>query len=202
MYIYIVRHGETEWNIAHRTQGSHNIELTDRGREQAKKLGAKLKNKNIKKIYTSDLKRAYETACIIGNYIGVVPTPIPLLREVSFGEWEGLTPQEIECHFNGQLDRWYKDHCFAPPNGESIDDVKNRVLTFIDTISNDIQTEKDDILLVSHGMTNRILITQIMDIPVEYMRLLRQDNTALSKIRILENNKAIDLLNDTCHLDM
>ena len=83
MYIYLVRHGETDWNIKRRTQGVQNIPLTVNGLNQAEDLSKRLKNEPITKIYTSTLKRALNTAMVIGNKRGLNPEKRQELQEIN-----------------------------------------------------------------------------------------------------------------------
>ena len=106
MYIYLVRHGETDWNIKRRTQGVQNIPLTVNGLNQAEDLSKRLKNEPITKIYTSTLKRALNTAMVIGNKRGLNPEKRQELQEINFGVWEGLTIKQIEEKYPGQLTRY------------------------------------------------------------------------------------------------
>ena len=87
---YIVRHGQTNWNILGKTQGHGNSDLTEKGENQALELAKAIKEYPIDFIYSSDLGRAVQTAEIIGNTIGVDVEETPALREMGFGDWEGL----------------------------------------------------------------------------------------------------------------
>ena len=200
MLVYIVRHGETVWNKQRKTQGIQNIALTDSGREQALRLGKYLEGKSIKHIYSSDLDRAFETAKIIGDRINLVPTPSPLLREASFGEWEGLTLNEIEEKYPGQLDMWNKNIKFKSPKGESISCVASRVQSFIQSILKNHRELEGDVLIVSHALTCKILILELLDMPVEYIDRIRLDNTSLSLIEFSAEKSRILFLNNRCHI--
>lgn len=200
MLIYIVRHGETEWNKQKRTQGSQNVSLTDTGRKQALRLGKYLEGKSIQKIYSSDLDRAFETAKIIGDRINLVPTPSFLLREVCFGEWEGLTLDEIEEKYPGQLDKWNNNIEFKSPNGESISCVARRVQSFIQQLNKDHTKRDEKILIVSHALTCKILILELLDMPIKYINRFRLDNASLSLIEFSPNRSRILFLNNICYV--
>jgi broad specificity phosphatase PhoE len=201
MYLYITRHGETEWNTQRRTQGIQDIGLTDKGRQQARVLRDRLIDVSIDRIYCSDLHRAVETASIVaaGFNMGVVSTP--LLREVSFGCWEGYTIEEIEQKFPGQLNMWNQDFSFYPDQGESISSVQLRVRSFIRQLKKYDINELDNALIVSHALTNKILILELMEMPLIYLKNIRQDNTALSILEISHDKNMIITLNDSCHLN-
>src|SRR5690554_3428122 len=109
MYIYLTRHGETEWNVLRKTQGSRDISLTDRGIRQAECLANRLSGEVITHIYSSSLERAYRTAAAIGKKHGLFPAKREELKEVNFGVWEGLTVKQIEKYYPGQLERFRTD---------------------------------------------------------------------------------------------
>ena len=200
MFVYIARHGETQWNIEGRTQGACDIGLTDKGRTQALRLARRLKGLPIREIYCSDLKRAVETASIVGQEIGAGLVVTPLLREASFGEWEGHTIGEIERIFPGQLTRWYDDHTFCAPGGESLSCVRERIRKFIDQIKSLGYAEDEGILVVSHALTCKVLILELMNLPLSYVRRIKQDNTGLTAIKVLPESNVLIFLNETYHV--
>ena len=121
MRLLLVRHGETDWNAAGRIQGCTDTPLNARGRAQAAALTEKLRSsERAEALYTSPLRRAAETAEIIGSALGLRPEPVEALREISFGVWEGCSWAEIQR-------RWPEDFAYceadrlnrAPPGGES-----------------------------------------------------------------------------------
>ena len=97
MRLLLVRHGETDWNAAGRIQGCTDTPLNARGRAQAAALAEKLRSsERAEALYTSPLRRAAETAEIIGSALGLRPEPVEALREISFGVWEGCSWAEIQ----------------------------------------------------------------------------------------------------------
>jgi len=99
--ILLARHGETEWNRIGRYQGWADPTLNETGREQARSLAAQLRSTPIDAVYSSDLRRAHETAEIVAEPHGVPVVVEPGLREVNVGEWSGLTRAEVERRFPG-----------------------------------------------------------------------------------------------------
>ena len=201
MKIYIARHGETEWNTLGKTQGSQDTPLTNKGLKQAELLKCRLEGKGITRIYSSTLSRAYETAMAVGRGLGIVPYVIPALREVGFGCWEGLTRTEIEMNYPGQLGLWHKDHDFYPESGESINMVLTRVRGFIDALKRDIASGQGNMAIISHSLTNRILLLELTGIPLDYLWSFRQDNSGINIVEFNGSKFSIACLNDTCHLD-
>jgi broad specificity phosphatase PhoE len=200
MLVYIVRHGETVWNVAGKTQGTQDIPLSDKGREQAKKLARRLKYEPVEKIYCSDLHRAYETADIIGNEIDKSPHTTPLLREVCFGNWEGHTIEDIDRIFPGQLSLWYNNPLFCAPEGESIHGVHGRVKRFIAELTLSTIGDIQGIIIVSHALVSKVLILELLGMPISYIGKFKQDNAGLSIIRYMPEKSILLSLNDISHL--
>lgn len=149
MKIYVTRHGETDWNVEGRMQGSKNSNLTELGKSDAIKLGYSLKNTNIDYIYTSPLTRAYDTAMLIkGN------RDIPLeiyedLKEMNFGIWEGMHSNDVIKEYKEEYYRfWNEPHLYKPNGGETFDELIKRV----DNVLIDLASQKkgETILIVTH----------------------------------------------------
>ncbi|MGD8192285.1 histidine phosphatase family protein [Brevibacillus ginsengisoli] len=98
--LYFIRHGETDWNKLRRIQGHSDIELNSLGEEQAERLAAHIANHPITAVYSSDLKRARCTAQKLADLVGVPLQTLETLRERNYGEWEGLTMEEIQTQFS------------------------------------------------------------------------------------------------------
>jgi broad specificity phosphatase PhoE len=118
-----VRHGETQWNAERRWQGHTDIPLNSRGILQARKVAKKVAIHHPEMIISSDLSRAFQTARIIGNFIGIPVTPTIKLREVSIGDAEGMTMDQVVEHFGqDKIELWRSTEPsalnFSFPNGE------------------------------------------------------------------------------------
>lgn len=141
MLLYLVRHGETDWNLAHRIQGSTDIPLNDTGRRQAEKAGMLLARKRWDAILSSPLSRAYETASIIAAATGLsAPTTVGELVERNYGEAEGLTDAEIEARFPGET---------PVPGREPRSAVVERVLPALMAIAEEHPDQA--VIVVGHG---------------------------------------------------
>ena len=148
--IYIIRHGQTDWNIEHRTQGHTDIALNKNGIEQAELITQKIANLKIDNIISSDLKRAYMTAQIINKKFNKTSETDKRLREFCFGTLEGITrdkiTQEIWDDFNKNPKQF---------NAETKEEIFNRIKSFIDDIkSNNINKNT---LVVTHGGPIRMI---------------------------------------------
>ncbi len=123
-HIYLIRHGETDWNAQERFQGHTDIPLNDNGRSQARQLIAVCRHHKIEAILSSDLSRAFETAQIIANQLEIRIFQDSGLREAHLGKAQGLTYAEIESQFGKSLvERWRSSHLtdadISYPGGES-----------------------------------------------------------------------------------
>jgi broad specificity phosphatase PhoE len=127
--VLMLRHGQSEWNAVRRWQGSADSPLTSLGREQAIETAWTLAGlPPFSALWASDLSRALETAAIIGDALGLgTPRVDPRLREAHAGEWEGMTPDEIEARWPG----WLADHR-RPPSFEPYHEVVDRTLAALD----------------------------------------------------------------------
>lgn len=198
--LIIVRHGETTWNVENKAQGSMNIKLSDEGVKQAKKLADRLSKYEIDTIYSSDLDRAYatakEVACKIKKNIMVDNR----LREMSFGNWEGLTISEIKKNYEKEYVVWRNEpHNASITNGETLIEVQKRTLEMVNEIIN--SNKGKTVLLVSHGMAIKTLILGIMEMPLSDFYKITQGNTCINIIEFKEYGPVIKTLNDRAHLE-
>lgn len=202
--IYFVRHGETSWNRRGTYQGDTNVPLNHRGLMQAELCAAKLKDVNFKKIITSDLSRALTTASMIKEFHDESSFKIDSrLREVNFGDWEGLTFEEIEERWPGMIMAMYSGSDEIEfPNGESFEEMQTRAWEAVVEALEDCE-EEDNILVVCHGGTVRALLCRAIDLSLKYAWNFRQGNTAISIVEYYGDGyfNTIQLLNDTSHID-
>ncbi|MGG3805740.1 histidine phosphatase family protein [Metabacillus fastidiosus] len=191
--LYLVRHGETEWNHIGKIQGHMNIPLNEIGRHQAKQLANALVNSGISKIYSSDLQRAYETASIIAKELNIQEViKCPLLRERSFGSFEGMELKQLITEIPDYETNWdIVDNSII----ESLEALRKRSVSRIMDIVT--ETEGEKILIVSHGafinaflydITNGQQGPGITEIPNTSYSILLYDNESGWKIQFLNNN--------------
>ena len=196
---YIVRHGQTDWNILGKTQGHGNSELTQKGEEQAFELAKAIKEYSIDDIYSSDLGRAIQTAQIIGNEIGVDVNETESLREMGFGDWEGLLIDEIKKDHAKTYETWRNQpHLANIPNGETLHIIKDRVDNFIKKLNE--KYDNKHILLVSHSVTVRVMLLSFLNSGVENIYRIKQDNTALNIVECRNYGPVVIKMNDTSHI--
>ena len=196
---YIVRHGQTNWNILGKTQGHGNSDLTEKGEEQAFELAKTIKEYPIDYIYSSDLGRAVQTAEIVGSQIGIDTYKTKSLREMGFGDWEGLLIDEIKKHHEKTYETWRNTpHLVNIPNGETLDIIKDRVDRFINELNE--KYDNKHILLVSHSVTVRVMLLSFLNSSMENIYRIKQDNTALNIVEYRDYGPVIIKMNDTSHI--
>ncbi len=169
MNIYLVRHGETDWNLESKIQGQTDTPLNENGRKQARELAEKISLElcGIGSIYTSKKKRALETAGIIGEKLAIMPVIHQGLEEICLGNWEGYTWKQVREVFSEEYQKWHQNRRYQiPPGGESYQQLLNRLLPAVDDIS---QREKKDTLLVTHSAVIMTLMSYVYDTPFEDM---------------------------------
>ncbi|MCR4398566.1 MAG: histidine phosphatase family protein [Firmicutes bacterium] len=127
--VALVRHGETDWNVAARYQGHLDIPLNANGFAQARALARSMQSWNVSAVYSSDLSRAKATAESIAAPHGLPVKLDPRLREMRFGEWEGLTVDEVADVYGSMYAAWLdKPDAISPPGGESLRELTDRVM--------------------------------------------------------------------------
>lgn len=198
--LLLVRHGETDWNVARRYQGQSDVPLNGRGEQQAQAVAARLRDESIDAIYASDLSRAWETArAIAAQHEKLAIVSEPRLREMNFGEWEGLTYDEIcQCEPLA-AENWNQILMEAgPPKGESLPQLAARIREML----NDIIAAHPEktVLLVAHGGTLMVLICLLLGHPLEKYWQFRLEKASLSEIEVYPEGAIVNHLNDTGHL--
>lgn len=163
MEIYIVRHGETLWNKDKKLQGSTDIELSDYGRELAAKTGEALKNTQIDRIYSSPLKRAYETACLICGDRAIDIQTDNRLRELCFGSFEGESFSELIRDETLTFRYFFKQpHLYEPTQGaETLAKLTARAQSFMQEVIEPLEKSCERVMIVAHGALNKAIMTYI-----------------------------------------
>ena len=199
MRLLLARHGRTAWNAERRYQGQRDVPLNREGRLQADALAQRLSDEPIDVIYASDLRRAWDTAAAIAALQGLPVRPEPRLREIDFGDWEGLTTDEIEQASPGVIMAWRDDPRQAPPpGGENIDQVTGRVRAAMADIARSHQDET--VLVVAHGGILRVLLCLALDLPPDAFWRFRFGQASLSQVNVYDSGSTLSMLNETAHL--
>jgi len=197
---YLVRHGESAWNAENRLCGRSDIPLSEAGRRQAKRLAERLKTVPFEAFYTSPLGRAFETARLIAEVVGLEPVPDQRLMELDYGQWEGRSLSDIMENDSRAFRAWdAKPAQLAPPGGETGLAAQQRVVSFLDSLPPKHQQGR--VLVTFHKTVCRLAICHVLGMaPDEYRRRLVLNNAALSIIRSRPYGWELITFNDTSHL--
>jgi broad specificity phosphatase PhoE len=147
--LLLARHGETDSNRERRWQGFADVPLNERGREQAAALADELEDVPLAAIYSSDLRRAYETALVVAERKGLSITPLPELREVDVGSWTGLTQDEVKERFPDGYREMRARSGRGWERGETYTELAGRVLEALRRITS--EHPGDAVLVVTHN---------------------------------------------------
>lgn len=193
--LILIRHGETDWNLKRRYCGFLDIDINARGRKQAAQLCKRLKEEKIHKVYSSDRKRALQTAKIIFKKIKI--ERIPGLREMHFGIFEGLTYEQIMKKYPLVYRKWLKHpYSLIIPQGEGLPGFKRRVVAALTKV---VRLNKNKtIAVVAHGGVISAFLNHILKSKDFWGHIPK--STGLSVIEYRKAKPKIKLLNDTRHL--
>lgn len=200
MKVYFTRHGQTEWNVKGKLQGWGDSNLTEKGIESARRLGDRLADVDFDFIYSSPLNRALETAKLIRGDRDLEIKIIDELKEIGFGSWEGMLFDNVREKYAHEYDTYLnRPHLYQPIDGESLIDVYKRVENALNKI---LTPEADNILIVSHGVTIKLLTSIIKEIPLEELyKIPVQVGTALNIAEYDGNKLRFIVEEDTSHID-
>src|SRR5437868_11936504 len=200
--IFLVRHGATVLTKEDRFAGATDVELSDEGREQVRRLATRLQSEKIAAIYASPLGRTVETAQILAAPHKLEVQTRDGLREISHGRWEQMTRREVEKEFPEEAAEWEKDpYTFAPVGGESGLAVTARALPVLVELVR--KHPGENIVVVSHKATIRLLLSSLLGFdPRRYRDNLDQKPAALNIVDFKDATRArLTLFNDTSHYD-
>ena len=188
--IYLIRHGETEGADARRYKGHIDVPLSENGIEQVRRLSDYIRTNvgarravPLQAVYCSGLSRAVKSAEIIAEPFGLKPIVVEDFKERGFGVWEGMSFDEIQEKYPDAFSAWAENPLkFSPMEGESTLDVKERALKVFDEIIG--KHNGENIAIVAHGGVNRVILCELLGIPLENIFRIEQDFAALNVIEL------------------
>ena len=199
--VVFIRHGQTEWNKTGRYQGQSDVALSGEGIEQAKCLAEYFPVDRLDAVYASDLSRAMTTARIVADRFGLAVQQEKAFREISFGDWEGLTYQEIVSGWPEAMANFLTHpDVMEIPNGETFAQVQKRAMKRLREIVAEHESQNHVVGIFAHGAVLRTMLTALMQMPLSNVWTLSQYNTAVNIVRFDEARPTVELLNSTAHL--
>ena len=196
--LILARHGETDWNVAEVFRGRADIGLNETGIKQAELLAEYLSSVRVDAIYSSPLKRALGTAEIISRCQKSRVEIAPGLIDFDYGEWQGLSHQEVKDTYKGLYGQWTDTpHKVEMPSGESLDGVRKRAIGVVDSV---VARPGGIVVLVSHRVVNKVLICALLGLSNAHFWQIKQDTAALTTFGYRDGRYTLIQHNNTSYL--
>jgi len=198
MQVYVVRHGETEWNIEEIFRGAKDIPLNEVGKKQAKKVGGFFIDKNIVKIMSSPLIRARETAEPISKAVNKPVETLDEFIDMDFGIWEGHPLKEVKNQYPEEYETWrHTPHRLKVKNGETLLQVRKRIQKGFEKA---VLGEKGNVVIVTHRVLCKLIVLHALNIPNSHFWNIKFDPASITLIEKEGEKLILSFMNDTCHL--
>ncbi len=199
--LIIVRHAESALNGQNRIQGHKDSNLTDKGLRQARLLAKRLKRFKIDRIYSSDLGRAYSTTLEIVRHQKLPIRRDPRLREIHLGDWEGMTPEEVNRLYSKGYRKWLKKPSSVfIPKSEGLRHFRKRVTECVRKIAR--ANRGRSVLVVTHGGVITALLADWLGADFDHLLInLQIDNTSITMVDQTNKKTRLKFINDASHLD-
>ena len=197
--VYLVRHGQTAWNVGEIFRGRADIPLDETGKDEVHLAGKTLKDETLHAVYSSPLSRSMETAENIAKFHDISVTPLDAIIDISYGEWEGLGNQEVQQKYPDLHALWLTEpHKVLFPGGESLDEVRSRTMAALEDLLTKHQDE--NFALVAHRVPNKVICCALLGLDNSHFWRIQQD-TASTNLFVYRNGQwIISYLNDTSYL--
>jgi len=200
MRLILVRHGQTTCNVQNIWHGWDHCELTAEGQSQAESVAARLAGEPVAAVYSSDSRRAMQTAAAIAAPHGLQPIPELDLRERHAGAFEGLAlPDIVRRHPTVWQERDADLWGWTPPDGETLHTVLDRSLAVVDRLV--ARHPHETVVVVSHMTTVRALLSHLGHVPLAETYTLPFPSTGVTIISIEDGESRLELLNDASHVE-
>lgn len=198
--IILARHGETEWNAKERIRGLADIALNANGIKQAKLLAQYLGSRKIEAVYSSPLQRAWKTARMIARYHQLEVVTAPALIDINYGEWQGLSPEEIRERQPELYATWLAHpQRLRIPGGERLGQVRKRTMVLVQEV---VATHAGTIVLVSHRAVNQVLICALLGLDNSHFWNIKQDLCGTTTFTYAHGRFVLTEHNNTAYLKL
>lgn len=197
--VYVVRHGQTAWNLEEVFRGRMDIPLDETGKKEVHLAGEALKDQTLHAVYSSPLSRSMETAENIAKFHNLPVTPLEAIIDISYGDWEGVSLQKVREKFPELYALWLREpHKVRFPNGETLNEVRLRTLGAIENLV--AKHQQETIALVSHRVPNKVICCALLGLDNGHFWRIQQD-TASTNLFVYKNEQwIVSFLNDTSYL--
>jgi phosphoserine phosphatase len=196
--VILARHGETEWNVEEIFRGQADVALNEKGLKQAELLATYLQGVKIEAVYSSPLKRAFQTARAVAKYQGIEPQANPGLNDLDFGEWEGLPLKEVAEKYKDAYQQWLSyPESVKIPGGETLAEVRARALALVSEV---VARHRGTVVLASHRVIHKIIICALLGLDNSHFWNFRMDTCGITTFTCENGRYILDEHNNTCFL--
>jgi len=197
---FVVRHGETEWNKLGRFQGHTDISLNDRGLSQARETAVASEDWGYTAIYSSPLVRTVQVAEEIAKVTPMLVSQEPGLKELSLGDLEGVTGEEMRNDWPALFAAWRTEpEKMSMPNGESLGELRDRTWQVILDIEQKHSSD-DSIVVISHNFAIRSIVNELLGMPLAYFHRMSLNLASVCTFDSDERGRRLTGYNSTSHL--
>lgn len=197
--VYLVRHGQTAWNLEEIFRGRADIPLDDTGRKEAHLAGEALREETIQAVYSSPLSRSMETAENISKFHNLPVQALDPIVDISYGEWEGVSNQEVRRKYPDLYQLWHHEpHRVRFPGGESLDDVRSRTVGALEELVT--RHPGENIVLVAHRVPNKVICCALLGLDNSHFWRIQQDTASTNLFTYKDGQWIISFLNNTFYL--
>ncbi len=197
--VYLVRHGQTAWNVGEIFRGRADIPLDETGKQEVHLAGEALKDETLHAVYSSPLSRSIETAENIAKFHNIPVTPFDPIIDISYGEWEGLENQEVKKKYPELHALWQREpHKIKFPGGESLDEVRFRTVKGLEDLL--AKHENENFVLVAHRVPNKVICCALLGLDNSHFWRIQQDTASTNLFIYRDGQWIIAFLNDTSYL--
>ena len=196
---YLVRHGQTAWNLGEIFRGRADVPLDETGKKEVHLAGEALKGETLHAIYSSPLSRSMETAENIAKFQIKPVIPLEAIIDISYGEWEGKPVQEVQKNWPDLYQLWVQEpHKVTFPGGESLDGVRSRTMEAVKRLAK--KHKDENIALVAHRVPNKVICCALLGIDNSHFWRIQQDTASTNLFTYKDGVWIISFLNDTSYL--
>ncbi|MEJ2364776.1 MAG: histidine phosphatase family protein [Deltaproteobacteria bacterium] len=197
--VYVVRHGQTAWNVGEIFRGRADIPLDETGKQEVHLAGEALKDETLHAVYSSPLSRSMETAENIAKFHKIPVTPFDPIIDINYGEWEGLENQVVKEKYPELHALWHREpHKVKFPGGESLDEVQSRTMKGLEDLL--VRHKNENFVLVAHRVPNKVICCTLLGLDNSHFWRIQQDTASTNLFIYKDGEWIIALLNDTSYL--
>ena len=197
--VYLVRHGQTAWNVGEIFRGRADIPLDETGKREVHLAGETLRDETFHAVYSSPLSRSMETAENIAKFHDISVTPLDAIVDISYGEWEGLGNQEVQQKYPELHALWLSEpHKVLFPGGESLDEVRSRTMAALEELL--VKHQNENFALVAHRVPNKVICCALLGLDNSHFWRIQQDTASTNLFVYWNGQWIISYLNDTSYL--